>query len=168
MNSRRRVNSAVICLLYMRRGRVIAAYIVSPFAGAIYMFVLLWLLNHRDPNMLGDYVGILSVIGLFAIIGYFGEGIATPIICLLRSRGHMNLPWFLLGGLVVGVWMWLFWSLYLIQLFVGTSFTFKLMFGLLGCIVPALISTTVFWYIGWAADNKSLDRSGDKRLFRQA
>jgi hypothetical protein len=156
----RRVNSIVICLLYMRRGRVIAAYIVSPFAGAIYLVVLLWLLNNRDPNMLRDYVGILSTIGLFAIIGYFGEGIATPIICLLRSRSHMNLRWFLLGGLVVGVWMWLFWSLYLIQLFVATSFTFKLMFGLLGCIAPALISTTLFWFLGWSADNKSLDASG--------
>jgi len=139
----------------MSRGRVIAAYVVSPFGGAIYMFVLLWLLNYRDPDMLRDYVGILSIIGLFAIIGFVGEGIATPIICLLRSRGHMNLRWFLLGGLVVGVCMWLFWSLYL-QLFGTTSFTFTLMFGLLGCIAPALISSSVFWFIGWSADNKAL------------
>ena len=97
------------------------------------------------------------MIGLFAIIGYFAEGVATPIICLLRSRGRMSLWWFLLGGVVVGLWIWLFWSLYLIGLFIHMSLRFNLMFALLGCVVPALISTTVFWCIGWAADNKSLD-----------
>ena len=35
-----------------------------------------------------------------------------------------------------------------------------LAFGFLYCIAPAVLSTAVFWCVGWAADNKSLDRSG--------
>ena len=101
----------------MKRGRIIAAYILSPFAGAIYMFVLLWLLNDRDPDMWRDPLGIVSIIGLFAIIGYFAEGIATPIICLLSSRGYMGLRWFLLGGLVIGICLWLFLTVYYFQIF---------------------------------------------------
>jgi hypothetical protein len=133
--------------------------------GAAYIWLLLSLTG--GGPLWDDVVGIASIIGLFAIIGYFGEGIATPMICLLRSRGHLNLRWFLLGGFVVGVWMWLFWSIYL-GLFVYMPMKFNIMVGLLGCVAPALISTTVFWYIGWAADNKSLDRSGGKRLSHQA
>jgi len=55
--------------------------------------------------------------------------------------------------------MWLFWSLYL-GTFLYLPLKFNVLLGLLGCLPPPLISATLFWYIGWAADNKSLDRSG--------
>jgi hypothetical protein len=123
----------------------------------MYMLGLQWV-SGLAPTW-SDPLGIVSIIGLYAIIGYFAEGMATPIICLLRSRGYMGLRWFLLGGLVIGMFLWLFLTLYF-QIFRQASLTFNLKVGLLGCIPPALISTTLFWFLGWSVDNKSLDASG--------
>jgi hypothetical protein len=138
----------------MKRGRIITAYVLSPFAGAIYMLVLMWLLN---GPMWDDPKGIVSVIVIFAIIGYLVEGLlGTPVLCFFRRRGHLSLPWFLLGGLVIGIVLWIFLMIYLFPIFIETLFSYKLMFGLLGCVAPALISTSAFWFIGWSSDNKAL------------
>jgi hypothetical protein len=53
-----------------------------------------------------------------------------------------------LGGLAVATVVWLFTSLVYSQLLREMSFVFNLMFLLLGCTVPALLSTIVFWFIG--------------------
>ena len=133
----------------MKVGRVIAAYIVSPFAGGVYWVVFNWLINGRDPQMWRDPIGIISILGLFTVIGYIAEGLlGTPLLCWFRRRGDSSLRSFLLGGLAVAIVVWLFTSLVYSQLFRERSFVFNLMFLLLGCTVPALLSTIVFWFIG--------------------
>jgi hypothetical protein len=141
----------------MKRGQLIGAYLLSPFAGALYMLAFLWLVNNRPP---WDFRGIISILGLFVLVGYLAEGIlGTPILCWFRRSGRLSLPWFLLGGLVIGIFLSIFFLIYLFQLFQGTSFTYKLMFGLFGCIAPALLSTSLFWFLGASADNKRLERT---------
>jgi hypothetical protein len=133
----------------MKVGRVIAAYIVSPLVGGIYWVVFNWQLNGRDPQMWRDFIGIVSILGLFTIVGYIAEGLlGTPLLCWFRRRGYSSLRSFLLGGVAIGIVIWLFISLLYFPLFRERSFVFNLMFGLLGCTVPALLSTIVFWFIG--------------------
>jgi hypothetical protein len=55
---------------------------------------------------------------------------------------------FLLGGLVVAIVVWLLTSLLYSQILREMSLVFNFMFLLLGCIVPALLSTIAFWFIG--------------------
>jgi len=82
-----------------------------------------------------------------ALIGFFAEGMATPIICFLRSRGYAGLRWFLLGGLSIGIWLWLFLMFYYLPYMLQAPRSFLVLLGLLGCIPPALISTTLFWFL---------------------
>ena len=133
----------------MKVRRVIIAYIVSPFAGGVYWLVLNWLLNGGDPQMLRDPPPVVSILGLFTVIGYFAEGLlGTPLLCWFRRRGYSSLRSFLLGGVAIAIVVWLSTSLLYIQFFRQMSLGFNLMFGLLGCTVPALLSTIVFWFVG--------------------
>ncbi len=128
---------------------MIAAYILSPVAGGIYWLVLNWVINGRDPQMLRDPLGIVSILGLFTVIGYGAEGLlGTPLLCWFRRRGYSSLRSFLLGGVAIAIVVWLSMSLLYLQFFREMSLFFNLMFGLLGCTVPALLSTIVFWFLG--------------------
>ena len=132
----------------MKVNRVITAYLVSPFAAGIYWVFLNWQINGRDPEMWRDLVGILSILGLFAVIGYVAEGLlGIPLLYWFRRHGYLSLPLFLIGGILVGIVVGLF-VIALYQLFREMSLMFNLMFVLVGCIVPALLSTIVFWFIG--------------------
>ena len=133
---------------HMRPGRVIAAYIVSPIVGGIYWVVLNGLVSSWIAQMWLDPVGIVSILGLFTVIGYVAEGLlGTPLLFWFRRRGFSSLRWFLLGGLAVAIVVWLFASLLYSQILREMSLVFNLMFLLVGCIVPALLSTTLFWFI---------------------
>jgi hypothetical protein len=62
----------------------------------------------------------------------------------------LTLPWFLLGGLAIGI---------VVSIVVSISFwpvPNLLSLSLVYCIAPAIISTAVFWFIAWSADNKAL------------
>jgi len=132
----------------MKLRRVIAAYILSPFAGGIYWVVFNWQLNGRDPQMWRDPIGIVSILGLFTIVGYTAEGLlGTPMLCWFRRRGCSSLRSFLLGGVVIAIVVWLFISLLYFPLFHEKSLVFNLMFLLVGCMAPTLLSTIVGWFI---------------------
>ena len=132
----------------MKRSRIIAAYILSPFAGGIYWLVLNWQLNGRDPQMLRDPIGIISILSLFTMIGYVAEGLlGTPLLCWFRRRGYSSLPLFLWGGFAIGVLAWLYPLLVFFPVFRERSLFFNLMSVLIGSVIPALLSTTVFWLI---------------------
>lgn len=108
-----------------------------------------------------DIIAMRSMFALFALIGYVAEvALGIPLLLLFRWLGLSELLWFLLGGLVIGVIVW-------VGLLILASFTDSfhlddpfipvLLLGILGCIAPAIISAGVFWFLGWSADNKSLD-----------
>jgi len=132
----------------MKVARVIAAYIVSPLAGAIYWVVLNWLLNRRDPELLRDPLAIVGILLLFAIIGYLAEGLlGTPLLYWFRRRGYSSLFSFLWGGFAIGVIVWLYPLLLFFPVLRERSLPYNLMSVLIGAVVPALLSTTVFWFI---------------------
>ncbi|HEY3040585.1 MAG TPA: hypothetical protein VGJ66_17740 [Pyrinomonadaceae bacterium] len=132
----------------MKVARVIAAYIVSPLAGGIYWVVLNWLLNHCDPELLRDPLAIVGILLLFAIIGYVAEGLlGTPLLCWFRRRGYSSLHSFLWGGFAIGVIVWVYPLLLFFPVLRERSLFFNLMAALLGSVVPALLSTIVFWVI---------------------
>jgi hypothetical protein len=132
----------------MKVGRVIAAYLVSPFAGGVYWVVLNWLINGRDPQMWRDPVGIISILGLFTVIGYIAEGLlGTPLLCWFRKRGYSSLPSFLWSGFAIGIVVSLYPLLLFFQFLREQSLFFNIMVVLIGCVVPALLSTIVFWFI---------------------
>jgi hypothetical protein len=133
----------------MNIGRVITAYVVSPLAAAVYMLFFFWLINDRDPQIWRDLLGIVSMIGFYALIGYVAEGLfGTPLLCWFRRRGYSSLRSFLLGGFAIGFVIWLYWFITLFQLFGQKSLTFNLVFAVAGCIAPALLGTFIFWSIG--------------------
>ena len=138
----------------MNRRRIIAAFLLSPLAGALYL-VLLIMFEKGLWDQLTNILGMVSTVLFFAIIGYVAEvALGIPLLCLFRRVNRLTLPWFLLGGFVIGivvsivVWIYFFGSF-------GASPN-PLGFASLYCIAPAIISTTVFWFIGWSADNKAL------------
>ena len=133
----------------MKVRRVITAYVVSPLVAAIYMLLFFWLINDRYPELWHDLLGIISILGFYALIGYVAEGLfGTPLLCWFRRRGYSSLRSFLLGGFAIGFIIWLFCFIYLFQLFGAKSAIFNLVFGVAGCIAPALLGTIVFWFIG--------------------
>jgi len=133
----------------MKISRVVATYILSPVAGGIYWLVLNWQLNGRDPQMLRDPLGIVSIFVLFTVIGYVAEGLlGTPLLCWFRRRGYSSLRSFLLGGVAIAIVVWLSTTLLYFQILREMSLVFNLMFLLVGCIVPVLLSTIVFWFVG--------------------
>jgi len=140
----------------MKRSRIIAAFLLSPFAGALYLVVLCVVLRYFNPR---DIIGNISMFAIFAIIGYIAEvTLGIPLLLLFRRFRVSGLLEFLLGGLVIGIAVWI---VVLIWLFVGSvkpdnPFVFRLLLGLLGCIAPAIISAAVFWFLGASADNKAL------------
>ena len=132
----------------MKVARVIAAYIVSPLAGGIYWVVLNWLLNHRDPELLRDPLAIVGILLLFAIIGYVAEGLlGTPLLCWFRRRGYSSLRSFLWGGFAIGVIVWVYPLLLFFPVLRERSLLYNIMSVLIGSVVPALLSTIVFWSI---------------------
>jgi ABC-type thiamin/hydroxymethylpyrimidine transport system permease subunit len=87
--------------------------------------------------------------GLFTIIGYVAEGLlGTPLLYWFRRRGYSSLRSFLLGGVAIAIVVWLSTSLLYIQILREMSVVFNLMFLLVRCIAPVLLSTIVFWFIG--------------------
>jgi hypothetical protein len=99
--------------------------------------------------MLRDPLGIVSIFGLFTVIGYVAEGLlGTPLLCWFRRRGYSSLRSFLLGGVAITIVVWLSTTLLYFQILREMSLVFNLMFLLVGCIVPVLLSTIVFWFVG--------------------
>jgi hypothetical protein len=134
----------------MNRRRIIAAFLLSPLAGALYVVAVI-VFEKRLWNQLTDILGLASMVLLFAIIGYVAEGaLGIPLLYLFRRVNRLTLPWFLLGGFVIGIVVSI-----VISIFFGAADN-PLGFAIFYCIAPAIISTTVFWFIGWAADNKAL------------
>ena len=98
-----------------------------------------------------NILGITSTVLFFAIIGYVAEvALGIPLLYLFRRVNLLSLPWFLLGGFVIGIVVSI-----VVSAFLGAVDS-PLSFAILYCIAPAIISTTVFWFIGWSADNKAL------------
>ena len=132
----------------MNRTRVIAAFLLSPFAGGLYLLVLAFLFDDPVPTHIGE---LLAIVVFFALIGFVAEIVlGIPLLLLFRYFRLMKLPWFLLGGFVIGVAVFGF--------FGGPIY--RITWGLMYCLAPAMISTVAFWFLGWSADNKSLDASG--------
>jgi hypothetical protein len=132
----------------MNRTRVIAAFLLSPFAAALYLLVLVFLFDNPVPTHIGELVAIVV---LFAVIGFVAEIVlGIPLLLLFRYFRLMKLHWFLLGGFVIGVVVFGFFD----------RPVYRIKWGLLYCVVPAMLSTAAFWFLGWSADNKSLDASG--------
>jgi len=134
---------------FMKVSRVVATYILSPVASGIYWLVLNWQLDGRDPQMLRDPLGIVSIFALFTVIRYVAERLlGTPLLCWLSRRGYSSLRSFLLGGVAIAIVVWLSTTLLYFQILREMSLVFNLMFLLIGCIVPVLLSTIVFWFVG--------------------
>jgi len=132
----------------MKLRRVIAAYIVSPLAGGVYWLFLNWLINGRNPELLRDPLAIVSIVGLFTVIGYVAEGLlGTPLLCWFRKRGYSSLPSFMWSGFAIGIVAWLYPLLLFFPFLREQSLFFNIMVVLIGCVVPALLSTIVFWFI---------------------
>jgi hypothetical protein len=135
----------------MNRTRVIAAFLLSPFAASLYLLALHFLFDDPVSSQIGEMIGIVV---FFALIGFVAElALGIPLLLLFRYFHLMKLPWFLFGGFLIGVAVFGFfdWPLYRIK------------WGLVYCVVPAMISTAAFWFLGWSADNNSLHRSAGQR-----
>jgi hypothetical protein len=132
----------------MKVTRVITAYVVSPLAGGVYWVVLNWLINSRNPELLRDPLGIISILGLFTVIGYIAEGLlGTPLLCWFRKRGYSSLRSFIWSGFAIGIVAWLYPLLLFFPFLREQSLFFNIMFVLIGCVVPAVLSAIVFWFI---------------------
>jgi hypothetical protein len=87
----------------MNQRRVIVAFLLSPLAGGLYVVALI-VFEKRLWNQLTDILGLASMVLFFAIIGYVAEvALGIPLLCLFRRINRLTLPWFLLGGLIIGV-----------------------------------------------------------------
>jgi hypothetical protein len=138
----------------MSRTRVIVAFLLSPFAAALYLLVLVILFDNPAPTRAGE---IAAVIVLFVIIGFVAEIVLVlPLLLLFRYFRLMKLHWFLLGGFAIGVIIFGFFD----------RPVYRIKCGLMYCVVPAVLSTAAFWFLGWSADNKPLDASGGS-VFRK-
>jgi hypothetical protein len=60
-------------MLFMNRRRIIAAFLLSPLAGALYL-VLLIMFEKGLWDQLTDILGMVSMVLFFAIIGYVAQG----------------------------------------------------------------------------------------------
>jgi len=139
----------------MNRTRIIIAFLLSPFAAAVYLTVLVFLFNNPIPAHVGKLV---ATIMFFAKIGVATEIIlGIPLLLLFRYLHLMKLPWFLLGGFIIGVALFSFFDRSLS----------RIKWGLMYCVVPAMISAAAFWFLGWWAYNKSLDASGGSAFRNQ-
>jgi hypothetical protein len=132
----------------MNRSRVIAAFVLSPFASALYLLVLTVLFDNPVPTHIEELVAMVVFLALIGFVAEFALGI--PLLILFRYFRLMKLHWFLLGGLIIGVAVFGFFG----------RPSYQIRWGLVYCVAPAMISTTAFWFLGWSADNKSLDASG--------
>ena len=142
----------------MNRRRVIAAFLLSPLAGALYVVALI-VFEKRLWNQLTDIPGLASMVLFFAIIGYVAEcALGIPLLYLFRRVNRLTLRWFLLGGFVIGIVVSILLSIFL------EAADNPLGFAVFYCIAPAIISTTVFWFIGWSADNKRLERTAHQHV----
>jgi hypothetical protein len=132
----------------MNRTRVIVAFLLSPFAAALYLLVLVFLFDNPVPTRIEELV---TIVVFFALIGFVAEiALGIPLLLLFRYFRLMKLPWFLLGGFVIGVAVFGFFD----------RPWYRIKWGFVYCVIPAMISTAAFWFLGWSADNKSLDASG--------
>ena len=142
------MKAVVICL--MNRRRKIAALLLSPLAGALYVVALL-VFEKNLWNQLTNILGLASMVLLYAIIGYVAEGaLGIPLLYLFRRFDRLTLPWFLLGGVVIGVVVSI-----VVSILLGGPPEY-LLFPIFYCIAPAVISTAILWFIGWSADYKAL------------
>jgi hypothetical protein len=140
----------------MNRSRIIAAFLVSPLAAILYLFSLSLFFHEPLPRHVEE---IVAAITFLALIGFVAEiGLGLPMLLLFWYFRLLKLPWLLAGGLLIGSAVFAF--------FGGP--VYRLQWGLIYCVGPTLISTVTFWFIGLAADNKSLDRSHGERVSHQA
>ena len=140
----------------MKRRRIIAAFLLSPLAGALCLVALFLFEKGHWRDDLTDIVGMLSMVLFFAIIGYVAEGaLGIPLLCLFRRVNRLTLPWFLLGGFVIGIVVSIVVWIYFFTFF--GALPDPLTFALFFCIAPAIISTSVFWFIGWPTDKQALE-----------
>lgn len=140
----------------MNRSRIIAAFLVSPFAAILYLLFLSLLFHEPLPTHVKEIVAATTFLALIGFVAEIAFGL--PLLLWFWYFGLLKLPWFLAGGLLVGSAVFAFFA----------SPVYRLQWGLIYCVGPALISAVTFWLVGWAADNKSLDRSHGKRLSHQA
>jgi hypothetical protein len=132
----------------MNRSRIIAAFLLSPFAAALYLLVLVLLFDNPRPTHIDE---LAAIVVFFAVVGFVAEIIfGIPLLLLFRYFRLRKLPWFSLGGFLIGLAVFGFFD----------RPVYRIKWGLLYCVVPAVISTAVFWFLGWSAYNNSLDRSG--------
>jgi hypothetical protein len=133
----------------VNRPRIIAAFLLSPVAGALYLVALimfdkgLWtqLFKNSLWSQLEDSLGIVSMVLFFAVVGYVAEGVlGIPLLFLFRRTHRLTLPWFLLGGLVIGIVVSI-----VVSICLGVPHPLR--FGVFYCVAPAIISTTAFWFI---------------------
>ena len=130
--------------------RQIVAFLVSPLVGALFLTVL--------DVPISDRVGFASMFVLYAVLGYGAEGVfGVALLTLFYRFAWLKLRWFLAGGFLIGLIVAV---PFFIVVFVTAGVVRALSFVSLYCIAPAVLSTIVFWCVGWAADNKSLDASG--------
>src|SRR3989442_14280974 len=86
---------------HMKRTRFIAAFLLSPFAAALYLLVLSFLFDDPAPTHIEELV---AMVVFLAIIGFVAEiALGIPLLLLFRYFRLMRLPWFLLGGLLIGM-----------------------------------------------------------------
>jgi hypothetical protein len=132
----------------MNRFRVITAFLLSPFVAALYLLVLVVLFDNPDTTRIGELV---TMVVFLALIGFVAEIVlGIPMLLVFRHFHLMKLPWFLLGGFVIGVDVFGF--------FEGRWY--RAHWGFVYCVIPAIMSTAAFWLLGWSARKKSLDANG--------
>ena len=120
----------------MTRIRIICAFLLSPFVAALYLLVLVLLFDNPRPTHIEE---LAAIVVLFAVIGFVAEIIfGIPLLLLFRYFRLMKLHWFLLGGFVIGVAVFGFFD----------RPVYRIKWGFLYCVLPAMLSTAAFWFLG--------------------
>src|SRR5262249_16480532 len=84
----------------MNRSRIIAAFLVSPFTAALYLLLLTFLFDNPVPTHVEE---LLAIITFLALIGFIAElALGIPLLLLFRYFRLLKLPWFLIGGVLIG------------------------------------------------------------------
>lgn len=130
----------------MTRKRIIAAFLLSPIGGALYLLTLGVIVDNLNP---ADIIGVSVMAIFYTLIGYVAEIVlGIPLLLIFRRAGFMKFRWFILGGLVIGIAVWIVVEIWFFGGFGDLPASHHFYFALMYCVPPAVISTIGFWFLG--------------------
>jgi hypothetical protein len=135
----------------MRTVRRFSAFVLAPLAGAL--VPIIWdLATRAEP---ASRAAELVAMGLyFSLFGFAAElVVGVPLLFVYTKRNLLTLPWFLLGGLLAGLALTIFFA------FALDEFSVVALYMGLVSTVSALVGALAFWAIGGWSPNLSLQRT---------